>query len=375
MTRLALALWLALTCVGVGVGADIGRAGEAIIDARSGRLIAGADADQPRFPASTTKLMTIFVALEAAARGDVDLDAKVRISRHAAAAPPVKLGLREGEAIRLSQAIHAALILSSNDAARVIAEAVAGSEARFARQMTDAARALGMRDTVFRNASGLPDAGHVSTAADIGRLILRLDQRHGAYLRPLFRAPLIWRGGSRRPRNGTVASVTGARLGKTGFTCAAGYTAAVLIETEQGPQAIATMANSGPGPRAASLRRLAQGRAAAHAFVPPCLGSKPARPRKKPPLAAIGDWSLTLGVFPDKEKAVARLKESRLIAPNAARIVATRRARQGFYAIVLAEDRIQAFRLKQVLTVGGVAARIIDRFGRRALGLEAHSAL
>lgn len=371
MIRLAMILRLAMA--GAVLAGEV-MAGEVIIDAKTGRQIAGVDADRPRFPASTTKLMTIFVALEAADLGEVDLAAVVRISKHAAAAPPVKLGLKAGDTIRLSDAIHAALILSSNDAARVIAEAVSVSEEAFARRMTETARVLGMQGTTFRNASGLPDARHISTAADIARLMLALDRRHGAYLRPLFHAPLGWRGGAKRPRNGTVASVAGARLGKTGFTCAAGYTAAVLIENAEGARAIATLANSGRAPRAASLRRLAKGGVAAHDFASPCKGGGPGpAARLKPALASLGDWSLTLGVYPEKQSALAALTESRQILPGATGVLATRRSRQGYYALVLADDRDQARRLQDQLASGGMKAGVIDRSGRLTLGLEAHS--
>ena len=368
MTRLAILLWLALA------GAAI--AGEAILDAGTGRLIAGVEADKPRFPASTTKLMTIYVALQAAANGEVDLDAEIGVSKHAAAAPPVKLGLKAGRAIRLGDAIHAALILSSNDAARAIAEAISGSEPAFARRMTQTAKSLGMRHSTFRNASGLPDRKHLSTAADIGRLLLALDKRHGAYLRPLFRTPLAWAGGTKRPRNGAVAAVDGARLGKTGFTCAAGYTAAVLVDTDAGARAIATLANSDRGHRAASLKRLARGWAAPHDFTPPCKsGGRPPSPKVKPALASLGDWSLTLGVYPEEKAAIAVLAQSRQIVPKATRIVATRRARQGYYAIVLADDRDQAQKLQVRLASGGIKANVIDPSGRLALGLLAHSRL
>ncbi len=376
MIRLAAMIWLALFCAAVTASAS-----EAIIDARTGKLIAGAEADRPRFPASTTKLMTIYVALEAAAIGEVSLDSKITVSRQAAAAPPVKLGLKAGEQIRLSDAIHAALIVSSNDAARVIAEAISGSEAAFARRMTTTARRIGMYNTTFRNASGLPNAEHISTAADIGRLILMLDQQYGAYLRPLFRTPVAWRGGVKRPRNSTVANVSGAQLGKTGFTCAAGYTAAVLVETDAGSRAIVTMANSGAGPRAASLKRLAKGKTAAHNFSPPCKGAaenvapQPVRPKPNPSLVPIGDWSLTLGVFSDKRDAIAALRGSSSAAPKAARVIATREARQGFYAMVLAETLDQAEGLKLKFLHNGVKANLIDPSGRKALGLKVHSRL
>ncbi len=346
-------------------------ASEAIIDAETGRLVAGVDAHKQRFPASTTKLMTIFVALDAAAQGEVDLDARIRISNHAAAAPPVKLGLRPGDDIRLGDAIHAALIISSNDAARVIAEAVSGSETAFAARMTAAAHDMGMRDTIFLNASGLPDTGHVSTAADMARLIWLLDTKHGAILRPLFRKPLAWRGRARRPRNGAVAGVAGARLGKTGFTCAAGYTAAVIVDGGKGKRAVATMANSGKTQRAVSLSRLVKGRVSAHEFKPPCGGSKSApAPKRRAQHASFGDWSLTLGVFPGKNGALDALLASRDIVPTADKVVAIRKGRDGFYAMVLAGDRAEAQLFQDRLIGNGLKANLIDKAGYQVLRLQ-----
>ena len=346
-------------------------ASEAIIDAETGRLVAGVDAHKLRFPASTTKLMTIFVALDAVAQAEVDLDARIRISNHAASAPPVKLGLKPGDDIRLGDAIHAALIISSNDAARVIAEAVSGSEAAFAARMTAAAHEMGMRDTIFLNASGLPETGHVSTAADMARLIWLLDRKHGAILRPLFRKPLAWRGTARRPRNGAVTSVVGARLGKTGFTCAAGYTAAVIFEGDNGKRAVATMANSGREQRAVSLSRLVRGRASAHKFKPPCGGSKAApTPEGRAQLASFGGWSLTLGVFPGKGGALAALQASRDIVPTAEKVVAIRSGRGGFYAMVLADDRAEAQQFQARLIENGLKANLIDKTGYHALRLQ-----
>ena len=166
----------------------------------------------------------------------------------------MKLGLTVGETIPLSTAIRAALTLSANDAARVIAEAVAGTEAAFVGRMTEDAQALGMTDTVFRNTSGLPDRCHLSTAADIARMIVAVDARSGDRLRPLFRAPLVWKGRSHAPRNGAVAAPDGAVFGKTGFTCDAGYTAAMLVEQDSRRLALVTLANrSSSGSSSATL--------------------------------------------------------------------------------------------------------------------------
>ena len=206
--------------------------------------------------------MTIYVALEAITAGAIAWDSELTVSATAAAAPPVKLGLKAGETIPLSTAIHAALTLSSNDAARVIAEAVAGTEADFARRMTDTAQVLGMTNTVFRNASGLPDRGHLSTAVDIARMIVAVDARYGDRLRPLFRTPLRWKGRSHAPRNGAVAAPDGAVFGKTGFTCDAGYTAAMLVERDGRRLALVTLANRSSSGRRTTLASLGRGEAA-----------------------------------------------------------------------------------------------------------------
>ena len=343
-------------------------ADEAIIDTRSGKLIAREAASAPRYPASTTKLMTIYVVLEAALKGEVSLDTPMPVSAEAAKSPPVKLGLTEGENLTLATAIHVALTRSSNDAARFIAVAVSGDEATFAARMTETARALGMRDTVFRNATGLPDRGHISTAANIARLVWRVDQRHGAYLRPLFRKAFVWRGVSYTPRNATVAGAAGAKLGKTGFTCAAGYTAAVLVENDTRSWAIATLANGGVDMRAVSLSRLGAGLPAAKTFVPPCLGERTA-----PPPPPLGDWSLTLGVFPDRRAAISALRDSRRIIARAERMIATLSNGRGFYAVMLADGRAEVEKLRKRLTRAGITANLIDGSGRRALGLKVHS--
>lgn len=254
-------------------------AGEAVLDADTGRVLSGVDADAPRYPASVTKLMTIYAALDAIADGELALEREIVVSAGAAAAPPVKLGLRVGERIRLADALHAALVLSSNDAARAVAEAVDGDEARFAMRMTLLGRAIGLRSTVFRNATGLPDPAHVSTAADMARLAAAVDRRFGAALRQLFRKPVAWRGRRLAPRNGAVAA---GALGKTGFTCAAGYVAALVVETPEGRRAAATAAHGDRASRGAALRRLVGGVASGHrpetAGGAPALGRRPGRP-------------------------------------------------------------------------------------------------
>src|SRR6056297_2359670 len=138
-----------------------------VMDARSGEILHAHNADTRLHPASLTKMMTLYVVFEAVENGEIGLDTMVTISQHAASEPPSKLGLRAGQKIRLRHLIRAAAIKSANDAATALAEAIEGSEARFARRMNRTAKAMGMTRTTFKNAHGLTESGHLSTARDM----------------------------------------------------------------------------------------------------------------------------------------------------------------------------------------------------------------
>lgn len=195
-----------------------------VIDARSGEVLHSRNADTRLHPASLTKMMTLYVAFEAIKNGEISLDTKVRISRHAASEPPSKLGLKSGQTISFRYLIRAASVKSANDAATAIGEAISGSEAKFARRMTRTAQALGMTRTTFKNAHGLTEKGHLSTARDMTLL--------GRHL--FFDYPEYYNLFSRRTTNAGVREVAntnrrllGAYKGadgiKTGYTRAAGF--------------------------------------------------------------------------------------------------------------------------------------------------------
>ena len=161
-----------------------------MVDANTGSVLHSANADAIRHPASLTKIMTLYMLFERLESGKLSLDSQLRVSEHAADQSPTKLGLREGRTISVEDAIKGMITRSANDAAVVVAENLAGSEDEFARQMTRKARALGMTNTAYRNASGLPDSAQVTTARD--QAIAR--PRHpGALpaLLPLFLDPLL----------------------------------------------------------------------------------------------------------------------------------------------------------------------------------------
>lgn len=206
----------------VAASAATGPVSAILVDARDGAVLAEQNADQVRRPASLTKMMTLFLVFDALDDGRLKLDGKIRISRHAASQPASHLGLRAGTRIGVDEAIRAIAVVSANDVAVAMAEELGASEARFARLMTEKARKLGLRDTVFQNASGLPGS-NMTSARDMAKLSLALLREHGdryAYFRtPAFR----WGGRRVVNHNHLLDSVPGTDGIKTGYTVEAGY--------------------------------------------------------------------------------------------------------------------------------------------------------
>jgi D-alanyl-D-alanine carboxypeptidase len=194
-----------------------------LIDADSGRVLLDRQAREPRYPASLTKMMTLYMVFDALKRGQLRLNEPLRVSREAASRPPSKLRLKAGETITVEQAIYGLVTRSANDAATVIAEALAGSEARFGQQMTSRARTLGMRQTYFRNASGLPDPGQVTTAWDMATLARALMRDHPRFYRYFSTGQFYFRGRVYRNHNHLLESYAGADGIKTGYIRTSGY--------------------------------------------------------------------------------------------------------------------------------------------------------
>lgn len=156
--------------VGASAAAQARIAASVVIDQTTGEILHSYNPDTARAPASLTKIMTLYMIFEALERGDITLDTRWRVSRYASRRQPSKLYLRAGTRISVRATMLAIAVKSANDAAAVAAEGLAGSESAFARQMTRRARELGMENTTFRNASGLPASGQTTTARDMGIL-------------------------------------------------------------------------------------------------------------------------------------------------------------------------------------------------------------
>jgi len=195
-----------------------------VIDARTGEALHSRNADARLHPASLTKMMTLYVTFDAIKRGEITLDTPITVSRNAAAEQPSKLGLRAGQKIKLRYLIRACAVKSANDAATAIAEAISGSEAAFAKRMTQTARAMGMSKTTFKNAHGLTASGHLSSARDMTTLGRQLLYDYPQYYNLFSRQTAD--AGVKTVRNTNRALLQhyrGADGIKTGFTNAAGF--------------------------------------------------------------------------------------------------------------------------------------------------------
>ncbi|WP_244598291.1 D-alanyl-D-alanine carboxypeptidase [Pseudohoeflea suaedae] len=194
-----------------------------VIDAKTGQVLYESSADAQRYPASLTKMMTLYLVFEALDANRISLDSKITFSKHAASEPPTKLGIGAGRSITVEQAILALVTKSANDAATATGEFLGGSEAGFARMMTAKARQLGMTKTVFKNASGLPNAQQVTTAHDMARLGIALREHYPQYYK--YFSTRSFKFGNTRMGNhnrllGRVRGVDGI---KTGYTNASGF--------------------------------------------------------------------------------------------------------------------------------------------------------
>ena len=194
-----------------------------VIDGYTGKVLYAENADKPRFPASVTKVMTLYLLFEALRDGDIRLDTQFKVSATASAQAPSKLGLEPGSTIAVRDAMYALVTKSANDAAAVIAENIAGSEAAFARMMTLKARSLGMTNTTFRNASGLPNPSQTTTAQDLVTLGRRIMTDFPEESK-IFGTRFFQYGKARhKNHNGLLFSYAGTEGLKTGYTRDSGF--------------------------------------------------------------------------------------------------------------------------------------------------------
>ncbi|MBE0489599.1 MAG: serine hydrolase [Halomonas sp.] len=197
-----------------------------VVDVESGEVLHAANADETRYPASLTKMMTLYLLFERLERGELRLDSPLQVSSYAASKQASKLYVKAGSTLPVETAIQALVIRSANDVAVVVAEALGGNEANFGRMMTDKARQLGMHHTTFRNPNGLPDAAQTTTARDMATLSIRLMQDFPQYYHYFSQTRFTWNGQTITGHNRLLGSYPGADGMKTGFIRASGFNVA-----------------------------------------------------------------------------------------------------------------------------------------------------
>ena len=194
-----------------------------VVDADTLEIIHARQIDGQRFPASLTKVMTLYLTFDAINAGTLKLDEKLKVSKHASRTAPVRLGLRAGDTITVDQAIQALTVRSANDAAVVLAERIGGSEAAFTDMMTAKARELGMMKTVFKTPHGLPHPDQTTTARDMAKLASSILRQHRRYYHYFGQEKFTWRGYTRKNTNSLLHWLNGVDGFKTGFTNDSGY--------------------------------------------------------------------------------------------------------------------------------------------------------
>jgi D-alanyl-D-alanine carboxypeptidase len=204
-----------------------------VVDVKTGRTLHAVNADAPRIPASITKVMTLYLLFEQLERGRFTMNSELTVSANAARESPSKIGFRPGETIEVRDAILAVVTKSANDVATAIGENIAGSEDEFARMMTARARSLGMRNTSFYNAHGLPHSPpNITTAHDLTILARAIQERFPRYY-PMFSTRVFnYAGGAYRNHNKLLGRVEGVDGIKTGYTNLSGFNLMTSAKSE-----------------------------------------------------------------------------------------------------------------------------------------------
>ncbi|HXH48678.1 MAG TPA: D-alanyl-D-alanine carboxypeptidase family protein [Terriglobia bacterium] len=218
--------WLVLAALLIGAWATPASArvqASIMLDARTGKTLEAHNPDSQCYPASLTKLMTLYMTFRELSTGKMTLEQQLTVSTHAAAQKPTKLYLKPGERVSVRSAILAITTRSANDAAVVLAEAIGGSESEFAEMMNQRARALGLTSTTFRNASGLPDSSQKTTARDMSRLAMAILEDFPEYYHFFKARRFEFRGRTIYGHDHLLARYPGVDGMKTGYTVASGF--------------------------------------------------------------------------------------------------------------------------------------------------------
>lgn len=226
-------LSLAVICLGMTIAsAQAAGTSSIVIDAKSGNVLYSNNADELRYPASLTKLMTLYIAFNALETGKLKFTDKLKVSATAASRSPSKLGMPAGSYINVKTLIQALIVKSANDCATVLAEALSSSEAEFAKLMTKTAHRLGMHHTTFKNASGLPNSEQKTTAKDLAILGAAIYHHFPQYYHMFSMTEFEYNGMTYKTHNYLLNDSLGTDGMKTGYTAASGFN--ILTSAQQG---------------------------------------------------------------------------------------------------------------------------------------------
>ena len=227
-----------------------------VVDDKSGRVLHEVNPDEPRHPASLTKIMTLYLLFEQLEAGKLKLDTPLPVSTRASLQNPTKLGLKPNQTIQVEDAIKGLVTKSANDAAVVVAEAIGGSEEEFAKLMTLKASALGMTGTTYVNASGLPAEAQITTARDQAVLGRAIQHRFPVYYQYFATPSFRYKGAEMRNHNHLLGQVKGVDGIKTGYTEASGYNLTSSVRRDEKHIVAVVLGGTSNGARDARMRQL-----------------------------------------------------------------------------------------------------------------------
>lgn len=279
----------------------LGQPSTILTDAQNGRVIMAQNADQLRTPASLTKLMTLFIVFDALKEGRLKLTDSIRMSWYAVTRPPTKLYLKPGRRISIEDAIKATAIKSANDVATGLAEHIAGSEKKFAKLMNQKAKELGLHQTHFRNASGLPNSRQLSTARDISKLAKALLDHHPEYVY-FFSMPYFSFNRRRYKNTNTLlGKVKGVDGMKTGYTPSAGWCIAVTQTVDDSRVIGVVMGEKTPKRRDIVMTYLLKNQTPTRAQIQEAERKLTKRRRRR---RAALYWAVQTGAFRSRKQAI-----------------------------------------------------------------------
>ena len=269
-----------------------------VVDMNSGSILQEQAADTPRHPASLTKMMTLYVLFGYLKAGKLTPSSDLTVTEHAATQAPTKLGLKPGATIKVNDAVKALVTQSANDAAVTVAENLAGTEENFAKLMTDTARQIGMRNTLFRNASGLPDDEQITTARDMAILSAHLIHDYPDYYTVFSTQYFTFNGRKYRNHNKLLLNYQGTDGIKTGYTRASGYNLAASVHRGEKHLIAVVLGGKTGSQRDAAMRALLERNFVAASTTQPTAAQlvaslvTPALPAMKKPTYAMASVTL-----------------------------------------------------------------------------------